>query len=105
MRFDAAVPPHVHQHTSAKLSVPYWVDPAEVEGYTARKWRDLDTVAERKFIGQLSAECEWEQGQRQRLAQEAQGFFFTDYEKLDRARRMKMEACGRLEGYGYRVPY
>ncbi|KAK3114994.1 Chaperone protein dnaJ [Teratosphaeriaceae sp. CCFEE 6253] len=105
MRFDAAVPPHTHLHTSAGLKIPYWVNPTEVEGYTTRKWRDLDKAAEGKFIGQLSAECEWEQGQRQRLAQEAQGFFFTDYEKLERARRMKMEACGRLKGYGYSLPY
>ncbi|KAK5116748.1 hypothetical protein LTR62_007422 [Meristemomyces frigidus] len=105
MRFDAAVYPHTLAHTSNKLSVPYWVKPADVVDYSAKKWRDLDKVAEGKYVGQLSAECEWEQNQRQRLAQEAQGFFFTDQAMLDRARRMEMPACRKLEGYGYRVGY
>ncbi|KAK4549876.1 hypothetical protein LTR36_005177 [Oleoguttula mirabilis] len=105
MRFDAATPPHTHQHTSSRLSVPYWVNPAETADYTAKQWKALDKVAEGKYIGQLSAECEWEQSTRQRLAQEAQGFFFTDQTKMDRARRMEMPSCTRLQGYGYRVPY
>lgn len=105
MRFDAATPPHTHLHTSNRLAVPYWVNPSDVSDYTAKKWRELDKIAEGKFVGQLSAECEWEQAQRQRLAQEAQGFFFTDRDKLDRARRMEMPSCGKLQGYGYRVPY
>ncbi|KAK5729489.1 Chaperone protein dnaJ [Elasticomyces elasticus] len=105
MRFDAAAPPHTLSHTSNRLNVPYWVNPAEVEGYTLKKWRDLDKVAEGKYVGTLSAECEWEQNQRQRLAQEAQGFFFTDYVQLERARKMKMASCQKLEGLGYRVPY
>ncbi|KAK5127510.1 hypothetical protein LTR85_006849 [Meristemomyces frigidus] len=105
MRFDAATPPHTHQHTSNRLNVPYWVNPSEVQDYTPKKWRELDKVAEGKYIGQLSAECEWEQNQRQRLAQEAQGFFFTDQVKMDRARRMEMPSCRKLEGHGYRLPY
>ncbi|KAK3670537.1 Chaperone protein dnaJ [Recurvomyces mirabilis] len=105
MRFDAAVPPHTLSHTSNRLSVPYWVNPSEVSDFTARKWKDLDKVAENKYVNQLSAECEWEQAQRQRLAQEAQGFFFTDQTKLERARRMEMPSCRKLEGYGYRVGY
>ncbi|EMC97596.1 hypothetical protein BAUCODRAFT_458981 [Baudoinia panamericana UAMH 10762] len=105
IRLDAAVPPHTLQHVSNRLNVPYWVEPNRVQDYTARKWRDLDKVAEGKFIGHLSAECEWEMAERQRLAQEAQGFFWTDQEKLERARRMEMPSCGKLQGYGYRVGY
>ncbi|KXL48913.1 hypothetical protein M433DRAFT_139247 [Acidomyces richmondensis BFW] len=103
MRFDAAVPPHTLRHTTTRLSVPYWVDPREVQDYNAHKWKALDKVAETKYVNQLSAECEWEQAQRQRLANEAQGFFFTDQEKLKQAREMEMPSCQRLEGYGYRV--
>lgn len=105
LRFDAAVPPHTLQHTSNRLSVPYWVNPTDVREYSARKWKELDKMAESKYVAQLSAECEWEQQQRQRLAQEAQGLFWTDMEKLQRARRMEMPSCKRLEGFGYRVGY
>ncbi|KXS96063.1 hypothetical protein AC578_6390 [Pseudocercospora eumusae] len=104
MRFDAAVPPHTHQHMSGKLNIPYWVNPKEVTEYTPKKWRELDTAAERKYIGHLSAECEWEQSQRQRLANEAMGFFFTDQVKLERAKKMEMPSCKKLQGYGYRLP-
>ncbi|KAI5359706.1 Putative DnaJ domain, Chaperone J-domain superfamily [Septoria linicola] len=104
MRFDAAVPPHTQQHTSGSLKVPYWVNPTEVKDFTVKKWKDLDKQAERKYIGHLSAECEWEQSQRNRLANEAMGFFFTDQVKLDRAKKMEMPSCRKLQGYGYRLP-
>lgn len=103
IRLDKAATPHTEMHTSSRLKVPYWVNPSDVVDYSARKWKELDKVAEGKIVGQLSSECEWEQAQRQRLANEAQGFFFTDMEKLDRARRMNMPSCDRLKGYGYRV--
>ena len=104
MRFDAAVHPHTHKHTSTQMGIPYWVNPTEVRDYTAKKWEKLDRTAETKFVGQLSTECEWEQKTRQRLAQEAQGFFYTDEVKLQRAREMEMPSCRRLQGYGYRLP-
>ena len=93
---DAAVSPYTLQHTSARLHVPYWVNPVEVEDYTSRKWKELDKVAEGKYVGQLNAECEWEQSQRNRLFNDAQGFFFPDYAKMERARNMEMPKCRRL---------
>lgn len=97
MRFDAPVAPHTLARTSNHLHIPYWVNPNEVSEYTAKKWKDLDRTAEGKYVGQLNAECEWEQQQRQRLANEAQGFFFTDQSMLERARRMEMPSCRRLQ--------
>jgi DnaJ family protein B protein 12 len=103
----AAQPPYTLAHTSSRLSVPYFVNPVEVADYTSKSWKALDKVAEGKYVGQLSAECEWEQAQRQRLANEAQGFFFTDQSKMDQARRMEMPSCRKLNdlnggrGYGY----
>ncbi|KAF2864064.1 DUF1977-domain-containing protein [Piedraia hortae CBS 480.64] len=107
MRFDAAVPPHTLRHTSGRLNVPYWVDPSEVDGYSPRKWRELDQLAERKYISQLSSTCEEEQTERQRLWREAQGFLsiFPDQAKAERARRMPMPACEKLGELGYRVTY
>lgn len=104
VRFDKAVSPHTLQHISGGLKVPYWVTPRDVADYTPRQWKDLDKVAETRYVGQLQGECEWEQAQRQKMANEAQGFFFTDQVMLERARRMKMASCERIEGLGLRVP-
>lgn len=102
MRFDAAVPPHTQQHTSSRLKVPYWVNPAEVEDYSSKKWRELDRVAESKYVQQLDVQCEIEQNKRQQLFNEAHGFFWTDQVKLDEARRMDLKSCRRLNELGYR---
>lgn len=99
-----AQPPYTLAHTSERLNVPYWVNPKDVADFTMKKWKDLDKVAEGRYVGQLHAECEWEQNQRQRLAQEAQGFFFTDQAMLERARNMEMPSCkkyGQLTGQRY----
>lgn len=95
MRFDAAVPPHTYPRTSVNLKVDYFVNPAQIDGYSTRQWKDLDRTAENKYAGQLNAECEYEQNVRQRIANDAQGFFFTDMEQLKRARDMKMPNCER----------
>lgn len=101
----ASHPPHTLSHASSRFNVPYFVNPAEVVDYTSKNWKALDKIVEGKYVGQLSAECEWEQSQRQRLAAEAQGFFFTDQSKLDEARRMEMPNCRKLNelngGRGY----
>ena len=96
VRFDAAVPPHTQSHKSANLGINYFVNPADVHNFNSRQWKDLDRSAENKHIGQLNAECEYEVNVRNRLANDAQGFFFTDQVKLDKARRMEMPSCVRL---------
>lgn len=103
IRLDGARPPHTEMHTSSKARVPYWVNPVEVKDFSSRQWRSLDDEAERKYIYVLQAECESEQVHRQRLAQEAQGFFFTDQSKLDQARRMEMPSCRKLESHTGRI--
>lgn len=47
-------------------------------------------------MGNLNVQCENEQLQRQQLANEAHGWFWTDEEKLERARKMDMPSCRRL---------
>lgn len=95
--------PYTLQHHSARLSVPYWVNPADVTDFSAKRWKDLDKVAEGRYVGQLSAECEWEHNKQQQMANEAQGFFFTDQVRLQQARDMPKPACDKLRripGYG-----
>ena len=95
LRFQSQ-PPYTESHTSSRLGVSYFVNPAEVQSYTNRQWKDLDRVVETKYVSQLTAECQWEQQKRQRLANEAQGFFLTDHAKLKEAQDMDMPSCRKL---------
>ncbi|KAI7093048.1 hypothetical protein KC352_g40020 [Hortaea werneckii] len=100
IRLHDPKPPYTETHTTHRLNIPYYVNPVDVQDFTAKKWKDLDLRAERQYMSYLSSECDWEQGKRQQLANEAQGFFFTDMEKLDRARKMNMPACSKLREIG-----
>ncbi|KAI9688555.1 MAG: hypothetical protein M1822_001504 [Bathelium mastoideum] len=92
----ASAPPHTLARTSGNLQIPYFVNPAEVSEYSSAQWRRLDRAAETHYLGGLRQECEAETQARQRLEQEAQGFFWQDTEKMERARRMEMRSCRRL---------
>jgi len=100
-RFDK-ISPYTQPHTSDRLKVPYWVDPAQTRDFSTRNWRDLDRAAEQRYVGDLSVRCERERAERDRVAQEAMGFFWTDQVALDRARAMRLEACTRLQELGRR---
>ncbi|KAF2229940.1 DUF1977-domain-containing protein, partial [Viridothelium virens] len=92
----ASHPPYTLQHTSSNLKIAYFVNPADVAEYSAAKWRGLDKQAETRYLNVLQGECESERLARQRLEQEAQGFFWQDTEKMERARRMELRSCKRL---------
>jgi len=102
VRFDFPQSPHTHQRISNPLKIHYWVDPAQVKEYGARDWRSLDKRAETKYVNQLNYECEIEHDRRNRLVNDATGFFFTDQDKMNRARQMEMKSCRRLNELGYR---
>jgi len=98
-------PPNTFQRVSGNLKVPYWVNPAEVADYGARKWRELDKSAEVQLLGALDRECEGEMRERERLLQEAQGWFWVDEDKVQAARGLEMRSCRRLGELGYRRAY
>lgn len=96
MRFDAARPPYTQARTSRDLNIPYWVNPRDVSDYSPRKWKELDRVAEVRYMNQLSVQCESEQMTQSRMMQEAQGFFWTDEDQMARARNMELKNCKKL---------
>jgi DnaJ family protein B protein 12 len=96
MRFEAAEPPHTVKHTSSRLKVNYWVNPAEVKDYTKSQRKQLDDKAERRYMQHLNVNCDFEQQTRAQLMQDAQGWFFQDDEKMTRARNMEMSSCRKL---------
>lgn len=102
-RFES-IHPYSQPHKTDRLKIPYWVNPAEVDDYSAKKWRELDKTAERTYVSNLNVMCERERNDRDRLVQEAQGFFYTDRDMLQRARDMEMKNCKRLNELGSGSP-
>lgn len=96
-RFDAAVPPHTMGRTTPKLNINYYVNPLDVEDYSARRFRQLDQRVEVDYVTSLRYECEHEVNARERKIQEAQGWFFPDVEKMKEARAMELKSCRRLD--------
>lgn len=96
MRFDAAVPPHTVKRTTGTYKIPYFINPVEVEDYSASKLKNLDKQAENSYIQDLRIRCDKEQQHRLNLQEEAQGWFFPDLEKMERANKMELKACNRI---------
>ncbi|CZR59599.1 related to HLJ1 protein [Phialocephala subalpina] len=100
MRFDTAVPPHtLHRHTK-RMNVDYFINPTEVENYSASQFSKLDQRAEINFIQRLNVECQQEEIAKQDLVNEATGWFYQDAEKMQQARTMEMKSCRRLDSMG-----
>jgi DnaJ family protein B protein 12 len=100
MRFDRAVAPQTQHRLTPRLKVDYYVNPTDVEHYTPNKFSQLDKKAEIQFINQLNIGCEQELDARQRLVNEAQGWFMQDVDKMQRAKEMEMKSCKRLDSMG-----
>lgn len=83
--------------TTPKLSVNYYVNPTDVETYDKRRFRQLDQRVEVDYVTKLRYECEGEVQTRDRMVQDAQGWFFPDVEKMKAARSMEMKSCRRLD--------
>lgn len=98
VRFQST-PPYTQLHTSYRLKVPYYVNPREVADYgrsDSRSWKKLDLTAESNYMYILQNECHTEELRQARMFQDAQGWFFTDEDKLRKAREMPMASCKRL---------
>ena len=98
-------PPNTMHHVSHNLRVDYYLNPTEVADYNGRKMKDLDRKAENQYITQLQYECQVETRNRNRLIEEAQGWFFPDLDKMRRADNYDMKSCRRLDSFGYRRQY
>ncbi|KAI4262627.1 MAG: hypothetical protein L6R42_002199 [Xanthoria sp. 1 TBL-2021] len=105
-RFDTPEPPYTMQRTTPRLMVDYYLNPAEVEDYSNRKLKDLDKRAESSYVTNLQYECQREIQTRNRMIDDAQGWFLPDAEKMRAARNFDMRSCRKLDEWGYsRGPY
>lgn len=101
MRFDESVPPHTMHRLTPRLKVDYYINPADVDQYTPHKFSQLDNLAESRYVRQLDIGCEQEKDLRQRMINDAQGWFMPDQVKLNKARNMAMKDCQKLQELGY----
>lgn len=100
---DTPSPPLTQRHVSARLGIPYYVNPEDITSYTRAQWKDVDTAVENNLIGTLRIGCEREQNMRERMINDAQGWFFVDQEKYQLARNLEMPNCNRLEAMRVRI--
>ena len=96
-RFDSPSPPHTLHRTSSRFKVDYYVDPNDIVDWSARQLDQLDQRIESNYLGRLKAECEIESDQKERMLQDAQGWFFQDLDQIRQANRLEMKACRTLE--------
>lgn len=99
-RFDSPEPPNILRRTMPHLNVDYYLNPAEVEDYSNRKFRDLDRRAESSYVTKLQNECQLELRTRNRMIDDAQGWFFQDVDKMREARNYELRNCRKLDGWG-----
>jgi DnaJ family protein B protein 12 len=85
------------QRTTPKLNIDYFINPKDVDDYNTRKFRSLDQRVEVDYVSKLRYECESEVLARDRMIQDAQGWFFPDVEKMKAARSMELKSCRRLD--------
>lgn len=97
VRYDAAVPPNTLHRQTPRYKIDFWVNPSEIDGWQTSKLRSLDQKVETDYINKLHYECEFESQRRRQEIQDATGFFFTDEERLRRARNRPMPGCQRLD--------
>ncbi|KAH6674587.1 hypothetical protein B0J14DRAFT_562696 [Halenospora varia] len=97
VRFTGPEPPITLSRFSKPHNTEYWVNPVEVENYTPKQFHMLDQEADRMFVQEMRVGCVQEEEARQRLVQEAQGWFGQDQQKMLRAQKMEMLHCKKLE--------
>ncbi|KIX94478.1 uncharacterized protein Z520_09864 [Fonsecaea multimorphosa CBS 102226] len=97
VRYDSPVPPNTMHRVTPRYHIDYFLNPAEVEGYTSRQFSSLDQRAEVDYVSTLKYQCESEVQRQRHEINEATGLFFTDENRLKRARDMAMPGCRRLD--------
>lgn len=104
MRFNKPDPPTIFTEQRATFShkTPYWVNPRDLESYTDVKRVELDKTADQIWIQNLRNQCHNEMQFKNRLVDEATGFFFQDAEKIKTARSLPMTSCKQLDKLGIR---
>ena len=103
--FETANPPYTLQRLTPQHSIPYFVNPSEINALSKSRLRQLDNQAEVTFLRGLQHQCQAEYNIRQQKLADAQGWFgqIKDQRAWDEARTMRMGSCERLRKMGYQA--
>ncbi|KAK2813561.1 hypothetical protein FQN49_008282 [Arthroderma sp. PD_2] len=96
-RLHTPAPPHTLQRMTPKLKLKYFLNPSDIEDYSPRKLHQLDQRIEVDYVSNLRHECQAEINYRDRLVQDAQGWFFPDVEKMREAQDLELKSCAKLK--------
>ncbi|KAI5288298.1 hypothetical protein KEM54_005319 [Ascosphaera aggregata] len=102
VRYNSPSPPHTVHRVTPKLKIDYYLNPAEVSKLDKRGLYSLDQKVEVNYVSQLRSQCQMEVNAREKLIMDAQGWFFQDTEKMQRARELELKSCKKLEQLGVR---
>lgn len=89
-------PTLVAERKMPNVKVPYFVDPNEILNWNNYKLNQLDKRAESTYLTKLKYDCENEHMLKQRLEQEARGWFRPDPAKMEMAANLELPSCNRL---------
>ncbi|KAL2205957.1 DUF1977-domain-containing protein [Sarocladium strictum] len=100
MVYDNPLAPFTEGRTTPNLNVPYFVNPADIATWSKSKLSSLDRKAEVNLVRHLRNECDNELMRKQRMREEASGWFYQDTEKMAEANAFRMPSCERLQTLG-----
>ena len=100
MVYDNPSAPYTEQRKTPNIQVNYYVNPNDIAQFTPSKLFQLDRTAELNLIRWLRNECEIEHSHRDQLVNDAQGWFFEDPDKMNKARAYPMKSCERMKDLG-----
>lgn len=93
-------PPYTELRTTYQHNIPYFVNPSDVRSMSTGKLRQLDNRAELTYLRSLRDMCNREYETRQQKIMDAQGWFSTDKDALEKAKKMKLPSCQKLDKLG-----
>lgn len=96
----SAVPPFTQERHTPTLNVPYYITSKQAREYNPKRLAKLDRDAEQFYVRDLRHKCSTEARDRERQIEDAQGWFFTDYESLEAAQGLSLPHCERLAALG-----
>lgn len=88
------------QRATPNHKIPFFVSEKLLQETTDRKLLAFDYKVEQAYVQDRRSSCAREQVRRNELIEDAQGWFYTDQQKLHAAQHMEMPNCQRLRDLG-----
>lgn len=88
------------QRTTPRHRIPFYVADTFADDKSAHQLRTFDKKVEQAYVLDRRTRCNRERAVRNQMMDEAQGWLFTDTEKMEAARRMPMPYCQELLDLG-----